>query len=813
MKHTLTIILALAISLFAEAQTFPKAILKGDYPDPSIVRDGKDFYMTHSPFFYAPGFLIWHSTDLVNWEPVCRAVTEYEGSAMAPDLVKYKGRFYIYYPAAGTNWVVWADDIRGPWSKPIDLKVGGIDPGHVADKDGNRYLYLSNGEMVKLTPDGLAVDGEKKKVYDGWAYPKHWVTECMCLESPKLTYHDGYYYLTSAEGGTAGPATSHMAVTARSKSPAGPWENSPYNPIVHTYTADDNWWSKGHGTLIDDAQGNWWIVYHAYANGYHTLGRQTLIEPIEWTKDGWPVTKSSASLPETDGKGMELSDSFDGDKLGLQWTFWREYPMDKISLKNGNLTVEGKGSSPADALLMLVTASDKNYEVCSEITVKSNAEAGLMLYYDEEAFAGVMTDGKTFTIYSDAKNKRAVKNSIGKHFFAKIHNRGNTVGIMVSRDGKAWTTLADGMDVSGLNHNKFGGFYALRPALCAAGKGKSVFHSFGYRNAVPQEKDMAAYLLVFHKDDTHSLHMALSTDGYTFTALNDGKPIIKGDTIAEQKGIRDPHIYRGPDGAFYLAMTDLHIFAQKEGYRDTEWERDGKKYGWGNNRGLVLMKSWDLINWKRTNLNLDKMSAEFSEIGCAWAPETTYDEEKGKLMIYFTMRFGNERNKLYYAYVNDDFNRLESVPQLLFQYPDKKSSAIDADITHVGGKYRMFYVAHDGTPGIKQAVSDRIDGGYEYNPQWYDPEPSSCEAPNVWKRIGEDKWVLMYDCYGIKKHNFGFMETSDFVNFTPIGRFNEGVMKTTNFSSPKHGAVIHLTMEEAKKLADHWQTALPEAGK
>ena len=182
-------------------------------------------------------------------------------------------------------------------------------------------------------------------------------------------------------------------------------------------------------------------------------------------------------------------------------------------------------------------------------------------------------------------------------------------------------------------------------------------------------------------------------------------------------------------------------------------------------------------------------------------------------MIYFTMRFGNERNKLYYAYVNDDFNRLESIPQLLFQYPDKKSSAIDADITHVGGKYRMFYVAHDGTPGIKQAVSDRINGGYEYNPQWYDPEPSSCEAPNVWKRIGEDKWVLMYDCYGIKKHNFGFVETSDFVNFTPIGRFNEGVMKTTNFSSPKHGAVIHLTMEEAKKLADHWHTALPEAGK
>ena len=84
-------------------------------------------------------------------------------------------------------------------------------------------------------------------------------------------------------------------------------------------------------------------------------------------------------------------------------------------------------------------------------------------------------------------------------------------------------------------------------------------------------------------------------------------------------------------------MTDLHIYAQRDGYRDTEWERDGKEYGWGNNRGLVLMKSWDLIHWKRTNLRFDKLSAVFSEIGCAWAPAVTYDDKKGKLMMYFTM--------------------------------------------------------------------------------------------------------------------------------------------------------------------------------
>lgn len=155
MKRTVLAIVTVLAMFVADASTFPLAIMPGDYPDPTIVRDGDDYYMTHSPFYYSPGFLIWHSTDLVNWEPVCRAIPEYEGSAMAPDLIKYDGRFYIYYPAAGTNWVSWADDIRGPWSKPVDLKVSGIDPGHVADDKGNRYLYVNEGEVVRLTPDGL----------------------------------------------------------------------------------------------------------------------------------------------------------------------------------------------------------------------------------------------------------------------------------------------------------------------------------------------------------------------------------------------------------------------------------------------------------------------------------------------------------------------------------------------------------------------------------------------------------------------------------------------------------------------------------
>ena len=149
----------------ALAQSYPLAIIKGDYADPTILRDGDDYYMTHSPFFYKPGFLIWHSKDLMNWESIGRALADWNGNAMAPDLVKVDGRYYIYYPASKTNFVIWSDDIRGPWSKPIDLKISGIDPGHIITPDGTRYLFTSKGQVTPLTEDGLAKAGETVTVY------------------------------------------------------------------------------------------------------------------------------------------------------------------------------------------------------------------------------------------------------------------------------------------------------------------------------------------------------------------------------------------------------------------------------------------------------------------------------------------------------------------------------------------------------------------------------------------------------------------------------------------------------------------------
>lgn len=126
------------------------------------------------------------------------------------------------------------------------------------------------------------------------------------------------------------------------------------------------------------------------------------------------------------------------------------------------------------------------------------------------------------------------------------------------------------------------------------------------------ESDYAGYLLAYFKDQTQSAYLAVSRDGYTFTDLNNGEPLFIGSELAEQKGVRDPHITRGPDGAFYLAMTDLHIFGKRTGFRDTDWQRPADRYGWGNNQALVLMKSYDLIHWTHSDFRVD---LAFPELG------------------------------------------------------------------------------------------------------------------------------------------------------------------------------------------------------
>ena len=487
--------------------TFLNPVFAGDHPDPSLLRDGDDYYVTFSSFDAYPGLVIWHSRDLVNWTPVTAALRSPIGSVWAPELVKHDGRYFCYIPARFADYrsiyVISAEHIEGPWSEPVDLKLHQhIDPGHIVDENGGRWLFLSGGDRVALAPDGLSVTGEVEHVYDPWRYPEDWVVETFAPEGPKFVRRGDYFYMVTAVGGTAGPPTGHMVIMARSKSINGPWENDPDNPIIKTWSANEKWWSRGHATLFEGPDEKWWMIYHGYENGYWTLGRQTLLEPVAWTDEGWikplggdlssPLQKPLEIGPQPHGQA--LSDDFSTDRLGIQWAFYDPGPDEAARLRyaDGRLYVKGKGTTPGDSSPLTCIIGDQSYEVQVEVTIDGAAEAGLLLFYNRRLYAGLGIGPKGLVMHrygtqrllgtapgqrNDPEVTRTARNML-----IRLRNERNILTIHTSQDaGLSWQKFGTQMEVSGYHHNVAYDFLSLRPALYSAGAGTASFANFVYR--------------------------------------------------------------------------------------------------------------------------------------------------------------------------------------------------------------------------------------------------------------------------------------------------------------------------------------------
>ena len=395
--------------------TYRNPIVPGDRPDPTLLKDGSDYYLTFSSFTSYPGAVIWHSTDLVNWAPITAALRQPIGTVWAMDLIKHGGRYFIYIPAMQENGsticVIHADNIRGPWSDPVDLRLPGcIDPGHAVGEDGKRYLFVNGVRRIRLSDDGLSTVGQLEPAYTPWQYPKDWVVEMFAPEGPKLLRRGAWFYLIAAVGGTSGPPTSHMVTLARSRSIHGPWEDCPHNPIVRTQSADEPWWSRGHASVVEGPAGDWWMVYHGYENGMRTLGRQTLLEPIEWTPDGWFKARGGTlarALPKPRGgtpspAGFDLSDDFSQDRMGIQWSIFAPEAKDppRVSLRDRSLVLKAKGSSLADCSPLTCLVGDRSYEASVELEIGGDAHGGLALFYDGRGFAGVGASAREMLTYN-----------------------------------------------------------------------------------------------------------------------------------------------------------------------------------------------------------------------------------------------------------------------------------------------------------------------------------------------------------------------------------------------------------------------------
>jgi hypothetical protein len=286
------------------------------------------------------------------------------------------------------------------------------------------------------------------------------------------------------------------------------------------------------------------------------------------------------------------------------------------------------------------------------------------------------------------------------------------------------------------------------------------------------------YLFVYFTGNAQAeeaIRFALSPDGYRYTALNDNQPVINSAAISETGGVRDPHILRGADGkTFYMVATDMV---------------SGR--GWNSNRGMVMLKSSDLVHWTSKAVHFPKRYANQQALQRVWAPQTIYDAKARKYLVYFSLKYGAEPDKIYYAYANQDFTDLESEPKQLFVSPTN-GSCIDGDIVAKDGKFYLFFKTEGQGNGIKIAVSDKLTEGYVLRDPYVQQTKDPVEGAGTFKLNHSDDYILMYDVY--TKGRYQFTRTRDLEHFTVVD--NEVSM---NFH-PRHGTVLPITAAEADRL-------------
>ena len=294
---------------------------------------------------------------------------------------------------------------------------------------------------------------------------------------------------------------------------------------------------------------------------------------------------------------------------------------------------------------------------------------------------------------------------------------------------------------------------------------------YSWQKSFP-EKDYVAYLFTYftgNSGDEEAVRYAVSMDGYTYWALNDNEPVIDSKVISSTGGVRDPHILRCEDGkTFYMVVTDM-VSAN----------------GWSSNRAMVLLKSTDLVNWSHSVINIQKRYSGQEDLKRVWAPQTIYDPEAGKYMVYWSMLHGDGADVIYYAYANAEFTDLEGEPKPLF-LPENGKSCIDGDIVYKDGVFHLFYKTEGHGNGIKMATTRSLtSGAWTEEPDYKQQTKEAVEGAGTFKLIGQDKYILMYDVY--MKGSYQFTETTDLKNFKVI----DSEVKM-NFH-PRHGTIIPIT--------------------
>ena len=518
------------------------------HPDSSIVRVGRDYYMVNSSFVFFPGLPVSHSRDLVHWEVIGYAFSNPEWAEellapldggrgfWAPDISFVDGKFVICatlrnnddMPYPQTQALMTADNPQGPYSKPIIFNQDGIDPSLFADDDGKKYMLVNRGaRLIPLSDDLTEMTGDPVMIAYGAAG--------AIPEGPHLFKKDGFYYLLLAEGGTG---KGHRATVLRSRNLYGPYEKSPYNPLVTQPDPAGALQCCGHADIVETDDGRWFIVYlcSRFIDGqWGMLGRETCLDEVAWTADGWPRLKygpgpsSLAPLPYPESAETGKSNSYGKH---FDWFSPRVIDEKYIEIENNvSAFLTGSGRdltdrNPGSLLLKHQRAfTETDTFAVRAVDAEPGDEAGVTLYYDENSFI-------KFGLR---------KSPEGDEFFVSEYSDNRYVREVTSR-------LLQDRQVNG--------------AACMADAGRHA------ENTSPGRRKAD------HAADAGIFSLTVETDGLKRVFIVGGKEICSWDDVTGicSEGLKKGKRFTGSCVGIFVHGRGTYQFTMKPyGWQETEW--------------------------------------------------------------------------------------------------------------------------------------------------------------------------------------------------------------------------------------------------
>jgi beta-xylosidase len=469
--------------------SYTNPALAGDFPDPSVIRVGADYWATATSSEWAPEFPIMHSRDLVNWKVVGavfqRRPEWSNGNYWAPEISEYRGRFFVYFVGHKKNdgplcvGVATATKPAGPYTDRgmlVCQDAGSIDAMPVTNERGERYLVWKedgNSRQLptpiwaqKLSSDGTKLTGEKQELIRNDA-----TWEAQLVEGPFIMRRDGWFYMFYSGNACCGRECNYAMGVARSRKLLGPWEKNQANPILK---GNDKWKCPGHGSIVADSSGRDFLLYHAYqAQDFVYVGRQALLDEVQWKErgDGWPSINGGAgpsgraSAPHGFGeRNLEdkFTDDFNAPRLlpGWQWPQASEPVMKIEHARGGWLVLSPKPFGMAESSFVggVVARSTTvgNYVATTllDTRMKSNeAMGGLSAYGDAENALGVAVGAGKVIVWKLEKNSEErielMDAPRGARTFIRMTARdGYRYRFAVSNDGRNWKDAGGEVDGS-----------------------------------------------------------------------------------------------------------------------------------------------------------------------------------------------------------------------------------------------------------------------------------------------------------------------------------------------------------------------------